>query len=185
MNNETAMDLSIDISSDLASTGDIKQVKGSAAVLLEAGFELAFLPGEGIAWSLEMRRIAGAVEVSGTVSGSITLTCYRCLNGFEFPLGIRLREHALWLDEGDVEPGDECTDEYAVTCGGLDIMPMLRDAICLALPSKRVCREGCKGLCPSCGADLNIGQCDCDTGKVDTRLKPLADLKKRLEENRG
>ncbi len=176
------MDLNIDVSNDLASVGKLKRVDGNAAVVLEDGYNLEFLPGEGVAWSLEMRRIAGAVEASGTVSGSITLTCYRCLKGFEFPLSVRLREHVLWLSEGDIEPVDERPDEYVVSGGILDLTPMLRDVICLALPGRRTCSEQCKGLCPACGIDRNLEQCDCDTRKIDARLKPLADLKKRMEE---
>lgn len=176
------MDLDIDVSSDLSSVGKHKRVVGNASVVLKDGYDLEFLPGEGVDWSLKMRRIAGAVEVSGTVSGSITLTCYRCLKGFGFPLSVQLRESVLWLNEGDIKPGDERTDEYMVNVGILDLAPMLRDAICLALPSRRICGEQCKGLCPACGIDLNLEQCDCDTRKVDARLKPLADLKKRMEE---
>jgi len=182
MANENVTDLEIDVSSDLSSIGKLKRVKGNAAIVLEDGQNLEFLPGEGVDWSLEMRRIVGAVEVSGTVSGSITLTCYRCLKGFGFPLSVQLREHVIWLNEGDMQPGDERTDEYVVSGGILDLTPMFRDAICLALPSKRICSEQCKGLCPGCGVDLNIEQCDCDTRNIDARLKPLADLKKRMEE---
>ena len=182
MGDENVMDLNTDVSNDLSSVGKLKRVAGNAAVVLEDGYDLEVLPGEDVAWSLEMRRIAGAVEVSGTVSGSITLTCYRCLKGFGFPLSVRLREHVLWLNEGDVKPGDERTDEYVVNDGILDLAPILRDAICLTLPSKRICGEQCRGFCPACGIDLNLEQCDCDTRKIDARLKPLADLKKRMEE---
>lgn len=177
------MDLEIDVSGGLASVGDLKSVSGVAAVLLRDGYDLVFLPGNGINWSLDMRRIEGAVEVNITVGGRVELTCYRCLKKFDFSLDIKTREHALWLEEGKEKPGDEAMDEYVVTGESLDLTPILRDAICLGLPSRRVCEEKCRGLCPVCGADLNLEQCGCDTGPTDARLKPLADLKKRLEEN--
>jgi uncharacterized protein len=47
----------------------------------------------------------------------------------------------------------------------------------LALPSRRLCREECKGLCPVCGADLNAGECACEPGGTDPRWSALADWK--------
>jgi uncharacterized protein len=41
-----------------------------------------------------------------------------------------------------------------------------------------LCREDCKGLCQSCGADLNAGLCSCEQGEVDPRWAALAELKK-------
>ena len=182
MDDKNTIDLMLDISAGLASVGDQKRVEGSATAFLEEGYELSLIAGDEVEWSLQLRRIAVAVEISGKVTGSVTLSCYRCLKAFELPLSLPVREHALWLSDSDTEAGGETVDEYAVIAGVLDLLPVLRDAICLALPVQRVCSEDCKGLCPVCGTDLNVNRCDCQTRAVDARLKPLADLKKRLEE---
>lgn len=46
----------------------------------------------------------------------------------------------------------------------------------LALPTKHLCREDCRGLCPRCGKNLNEGLCGCREDKVDPRLAVLAQL---------
>ena len=46
----------------------------------------------------------------------------------------------------------------------------------LELPTKVLCKEDCKGLCPKCGKDLNLGSCDCKTKDIDPRWQALSDL---------
>jgi uncharacterized protein len=175
-------DLDIDVSAALPLVGDRRKVDGGADLIVHEGYEMRFEPGEGIGWLLELRRIAGAVEISGEVRGTVTLQCYRCLEEFAFPLSLELREHALWLSGGPGDQSEEASPDYVVTDGMLYLEPVLRDAIALAFPVSRVCAEGCKGLCVKCGTNLNLEPCDCDRRPVDVRLSPLAELKKRMEE---
>jgi uncharacterized protein len=182
MNDNTGVTgLQLDVSSALPTVGDKKTVAGAARLVLEDGYDVEFEPGDDVAWRLEVRRIAGGVEVTGSIDGVITLQCYRCLEGFKFPLSLRVREHALWLSEAEAEEEEEPVAEYMVTDGILDLETVIRDSVCLAFPAKRVCDESCKGLCTICGANLNLEPCGCDTRVVDARLKPLEELKKRLE----
>jgi uncharacterized protein len=184
MKDETgATGLQLDVSSALPTVGDKKTVTGTARLVLEDGYDVAFEPGEDVAWRLDVRRIAGGVEVTGSIDGVITLQCYRCLEGYEFPLSLRVREHALWLSEAEAEEEEEPVSEYMVTDGILDLETVIRDSICLAFPAKRICGESCKGLCTNCGTNLNVEPCGCDTRVMDARLKPLEELKKRLEGN--
>ena len=141
----------------------------------------SFLPGGGISWDLAVIRITGGIEISGRISGGVTLECSRCLEDFDQPVDLRLREHALWLDSEDIEPGDDYAEEYLVLDGTMDLLPVLRDAICLSLPSRRICSDQCRGICPVCGVNLNLEQCGCTVERVDSRLKPLLELKKRME----
>jgi uncharacterized protein len=73
------------------------------------------------------------------------------------------------LDEIDAEPFDGKT---------IDLDPVVREQVLLALPVSVLCREDCRGLCPTCGEDLN--EKDCGHGKVkevDVRLAKLKDIK--------
>jgi len=54
----------------------------------------------------------------------------------------------------------------------VDLRPALREQWLLAAPGLALCREDCKGLCPKCGADLNLGPCDC-APDVDPRWAAL------------
>jgi len=56
----------------------------------------------------------------------------------------------------------------------IDLGEMVREQMHLALPLRRLCREDCGGLCPSCGVNRNIESCDCQpTETLDERLAPL------------
>jgi len=173
--------LKIDIPSALPTVGDKKTLVGSAMLVLVDMYDISFDPGDEIDWKLDLRRIAGGVEVTGAISGVIELSCYRCLDRFEFPISLKVREHALWLNEEDVDEDDAPASEYMVIDGVLDLEPIIRDVIALSFPASRVCDEACRGLCVKCGANLNVDDCGCETGHIDARLKPLEELKRRME----
>ena len=58
----------------------------------------------------------------------------------------------------------------------LDLYELCFTEVDLAMPSKHLCREDCKGLCPECGKDLNDGPCGCATTSGDPRMAALAKL---------
>jgi uncharacterized protein len=177
-------DLSVDVSAALPAVGDRKTIRGGADLVVPEGYDIEFNAGDSVAWTIELRRIAGAVQIAGRVSGEVTLLCYRCLEEFTFPLSLVLKEHAVWLN-GDGEQGEDMTGDYEVSDGLLDLEPVLRDAIALAFPVRRVCAEECKGLCVRCGANLNLDPCGCEPRPPDARLSPLAEFKERLEREGG
>ncbi len=64
------------------------------------------------------------------------------------------------------QPSHEATrtpdeDTYPLEGDHLDLRPLVRDALLLELPLAPLCQEDCRGLCPTCGADLNLGPCEC------------------------
>ena len=64
---------------------------------------------------------------------------------------------------------------YTHLDGAVDAEEVARTAFILGMDSKFLCSEDCKGLCPTCGADLNLGPCGCRK-EVDPRLAVLAQL---------
>lgn len=58
----------------------------------------------------------------------------------------------------------------------LDLYELCFTEVVLAMPSKHLCKEDCKGLCPECGKDLNDGPCGCATTSGDPRMAALAKL---------
>jgi uncharacterized protein len=59
----------------------------------------------------------------------------------------------------------------------LDVASLLWQHLLLELPVKVLCAASCKGICPTCGADLNEGECACEAETGDPRLAPLRGLK--------
>ena len=105
------------------------------------------------------------------------MQCARCLKEFESDVTLRVCE--LYAGPGHEASDDE--DVYQVDGLEIDLEPMVRDAVTLALPLNPLCREDCKGLCATCGTDLNIGSCDCKEDDFDPRWAALSDLRQRLE----
>ena len=84
--------------------------------------------------------------VQAEIRGQLQLTCGRCLTAFAIPL-----QTSATLSY-QVAPTDV-----------VDIADDIRQEILLAYPMIPVCEQGCKGLCPSCGQNLNHGACRCGT----------------------
>ena len=75
----------------------------------------------------------------------------------------------LQLDEDDL-------DLYGYEGEKLDLEPLLREQLILAVPFAPLCSESCKGLCPQCGIDRNLETCTCEP-PIDPRLAALRDIK--------
>jgi uncharacterized protein len=85
-------------------------------------------------------------------------------------------------DDAEEEPagsfGPRTADEEAYAGKELDLEPVVREQLILALPPYPVCQEGCKGLCPVCGANLNERECGCDRKIPDPRWAGLEKFRK-------
>jgi uncharacterized protein len=119
-----------------------------------------------------LESILGGVAVSGTVRSPWAGVCRRCLEPAVGEVRVAVRE--LFLDDSDGE------DTYALDGDDVDLEPMVRDAVLLELPVAPLCRTDCAGLCPSCGADRNVGPCGC-TPPADPRWAALDVLRPEHE----
>ncbi len=115
----------------------------------------------------------------GRISGSVIGHCARCLEEYPFDLGkdffVVLVPKAELPMEAELS-GEEL-DLSFYEGDQVDLSPLVREQIILALPTRPLCREDCKGLCAHCGADLNTQSCACPTGGGDPRLAVLRNLK--------
>jgi uncharacterized protein len=113
--------------------------------------------------SLAITRSGLRLMVTGSVSYRAKLECATCACEYECEFDEPLAAEFLSCDGMSEEPGrkPECDDEGGLHGNWLDLLPMVRDAIHLAVPIAPRCRPDCRGLCSVCGADLNKGQCGC------------------------
>jgi len=113
--------------------------------------------------SLAITRSGLRLMVTGSVSYRAKLECAMCGCEYECDFDEPLAAEFLSCDEPAEEPGRkaECEDLGGLRGNWLDLLPMVRDAIHLAVPIAPRCRPDCLGLCSVCGADLNKGQCSC------------------------
>ncbi len=125
---------------------------------------------------LRLESVVEGVLVTGRATGGVLLECARCLK--ELPAQIHVDVCELFYGPGHQPPADE--DAYSVRGIELDLEPMLRDAVTLALPLNPLCKEDCKGLCARCGKDLNLGDCTCTESESDPRWAALDAVRDKL-----
>ena len=114
---------------------------------------------------------AGMVVYEADVRFRYHYYCDRCFEPFDKDLAYRFT-HILVTKLPD-EGGDDYIEapDYM-----LETDALLRDDILLELPSKFLCKDSCKGLCPKCGKNLNMGRCGCPEKEPDPRLAALSKL---------
>jgi uncharacterized protein len=102
----------------------------------------------------------GRYYFSGQIDGRVASECRRCLAGTSEQVAA---ESHLIFAEADLADEDDTSDVFVLDPGAraLDLRPAVREEWLLAAPVFQLCREDCKGLCPTCGADLNEAPCDC------------------------
>lgn len=76
----------------------------------------------------------------------------------------------------------ETVDEEPYSGKTIDLAPALREQILLAVPPPPLCEEACKGLCPTCGKDLNAGDCGCPKTTLDPRWAALKSIQLEKKE---
>jgi uncharacterized protein len=119
----------------------------------EMGTEVIGIPeGTDLELTLRLEAVMEGVLVSGSVSGTAVGECIRCLEEVTLPLETSIGELFSYPENRVVEDADE--DVRLVQDELIDLEPVLRDAVVLALPFQPVCREDCPGLCSECGARL-------------------------------
>lgn len=119
----------------------------------------------------QLRGDPDGIQVTGDAWGGLRLSCSRCL--LEYPEDFELSLDEKFFFEPSVA---EQRDGYEVRDQVMDLEPMLRDAIVLSIPMRPVHAEDCKGLCPVCGADLNVAECSHGEQATDERWAPLQKL---------
>jgi uncharacterized protein len=128
---------------------------------------------------IRLTRTDKGILAQGKLQTEIELTCSRCLSTFNCPLTLNIEEEyfptmdvltgaSLPLPE---EPGSFTIDEHHI----IDLTEAIRQYIMLVMPMKPLCDEGCAGLCPSCGHNLNQGRCECPP-QTDPRWAKLSIL---------
>ncbi len=117
-------------------------------------------------------------NVSGLLKSTIKLQCDRCLDTFTMPLEEKFRVLLSYDSEDNKDIDVILLDPDAEE---LDMQPYVRDTLLLSIPFKKLCSEDCRGLCVSCGVNLNRETCSCEQSRIDPRWDALKEIKKTLD----
>lgn len=138
----------------------------------------------GLEGSVRFTRTASGVLADVEAEGVVETQCIRCLAPANAPVEISFRDEfhsVVEVNTGAALPKPDEDDPFFISESHLlDLGEALREYALIAMPMQPLCREDCKGLCPTCGADRNEGPCDCAEDTGDSRFDVL---KKLLDTN--
>jgi uncharacterized protein len=138
-----------------------------------------------------LEKLERRVRIAAKTKAELTAECGRCLTPVAVDVPVEFEVTLVPADEyDDGAPEDERekgpvggsfapnqAEEETFTGKVIDLDPIVREQIALALPGYPVCDEGCKGLCSVCGANLNERDCGCDRHVPDPRWAGLKNVK--------
>lgn len=116
---------------------------------------------------------------TAVVSGNVTVHCARCTEEIKQLVKFKVSEYLVREEQAE-NMGD---DDDAVVFSGeeIDIDDIIINNFLLNTSGKYLCREDCRGLCPKCGKNLNMGDCGCPDDEIDPRWAALAEIMKNSE----
>ena len=121
------------------------------------------------------------VHIEGREDLEILIPCSRCLEEVKTSLKLRF-ERELDLNKAEAQ-AVETLDEHNYLDGyNLDVDRLVHDEALLVWPERVLCREDCKGLCNTCGQNLNDGSCDCERTDLDPRMAKILDIFSNFKE---
>jgi uncharacterized protein len=147
---------------------DVAEQAKSFPVLAELEAEGSVVFTEKITGSLEATWVGDLIKVSGDLATKVSSPCCRCLLPVSGPIDVsvlltyvnREEDEAVLDEELELQGEDLGLIHFSGT--DIDLKPDVEQEIVMALPQQPLCKEACKGLCLSCGCNLNQNTCDCE-----------------------
>ncbi len=133
--------------------GSMRAVARSVPAPADLGVDVLAVPtGSAVGLDLRLESVMEGVLVSGTATAQLAGECVRCLDAIQRSLVVNLQE--LFAYPG-ADRYDEEDELFQLQGDLLDLEPVLRDAVVLAIPFQPLCSPDCSGLCPQCGVKLD------------------------------
>jgi uncharacterized protein len=158
------------------SPGSMREVRRVVPAPAGLGIAMIGVPaGADLTLDLTQQSVSEGVYVSGSVTGPLAGQCGRCLRDIEDTVTVTIEELFAYPHSTTDETTEE--DEVGrITDDLIDLEPVVRDAVVLALPVNPVCREDCPGLCPTCGVSWDDLPADHSHEQIDSRWAALSKL---------
>lgn len=118
---------------------------------------------------------------TGTIRTTARGECARCAEEFrlpvEAPFDFVLGPETELEDDARQELRQEDLSVSTYSGDEVDLSPLVEEQVLLALPTRALCKDDCRGLCPRCGVNRNTDACRCELEEGDPRLSVLRTLK--------
>jgi len=129
----------------------------------------------------ELSKSAAKTDVKGSIKAPLEVDCTRCLTpvrrDLDLVFDVDFVDKELFPDSREMHLESADLDTDVIDGNELDLSEVVREQILLNLPEQVLCRDDCKGICPTCGKDLNEDECNCGEDEIDPRWAALKDLK--------
>ena len=122
-----------------------------------------------ISGALRMTRSKEGILVQAQLIVSVDNECSRCLDTVTQDVIVNVEELFAY-------PASNISEFSVGADANLDLAPLLRAEVLIEMSHRVFCREDCRGLCLTCGANLNRETCDCAQEDIDPRLAVLKKL---------
>ncbi|MGZ6802392.1 MAG: YceD family protein [Nocardioidaceae bacterium] len=166
--------------------GSQRQLSLTAPAPADLGIEVLRVPeGSPIEFALRLEAVMEGVLVTGTAEAGLVGECVRCLEPIHDSFVADFQELFVYDDGRHTEAEDEESDVSRTEGDLVDLEPMLRDAVVLALPFQPLCRDDCPGLCTECGARLADDPGHQHGEAIDPRWAALGELAHQTEDETG
>lgn len=124
-------------------------------------------------------------DIEGKINAELELECTRCLQkvdqNFEIPFQTAFVASEHFTQNKEAELNADDLDISIIEDNKINLIELVREQILLNLPEQIFCLEDCQGLCPKCGANRNLIDCNCIEKEVDPRWRGLRELKIKNE----
>jgi uncharacterized protein len=148
------------------------------------GIEVLHVPeGSPVDLDLRLEAVMEGVLVTGVATASLEGECVRCLEPIRDEVEVEFQELYVYDDQASDDDGDQDDEVRRLEGDLVDLEPLLRDAVVLALPFQPLCEDDCPGLCAECGARLADDPGHAHEAPVDPRWADLARLTQEQDED--
>ena len=120
------------------------------------------------------------LTIEGECKLVLEIPCDRCLESVNVDFELEFSKN-VDLSVGD-DQEDELDEKNYIDGYNLDVEKLLYNEILIGWPMKILCSEDCKGICNTCGQNLNLGTCDCEDTSLDPRMSVIRDVFKNFKE---
>lgn len=157
--------------------GSQRQVSLTVPAPADLGIEVLSVPeGAPVELDLRLEAVMEGVLVTGTASAVLEGECVRCLEPIRDELEVTFQELFVYDDIRDSAEAEEDDEVSMLQDDLVDLEPLLRDAVVLALPFQPLCQDDCPGLCPECGVRLADQPDHAHEAPIDPRWAALTKL---------
>ena len=121
------------------------------------------------------------LSLTGNTSVTLAIPCSRCLEPVNYTTDIEF-DQEIDMNASDEDRVKDLDEQSYLSGYNLDADMLVCNELSLYLPMKVLCKDDCKGICSKCGANLNKGDCGCDTWVPDPRMAAIQDIFKQFKE---